>query len=113
MNMWSKLAVTSFFLGLGFLLFNVFDVYLGFGSSKVFSQSPKSLVDFFGQATFEWIQSIPSYWVRSIAGYVAQVPLSAVFIYIGVFSLLAYFIVPERKDNNTISIKTRKPQRNG
>lgn len=111
--MWSKLAVTSFFLGLGFLLFNVFDVYLGFGSSKVFSQSPKSLVDFFGQATFEWIQSIPSYWVRSIAGYVAQVPLSAVFIYIGVFSLLAYFIIPDRKDKRSASLRTRKSQSNG
>ena len=83
--MWSKFAITSFFLALGFLLFNVFDVYLGFGSSVVFSQSPKSLVDFFGTQNFEWINRIPSFWAKTIVGYFVQVPLFAVLIYVSVF----------------------------
>jgi len=111
--MWSKLAITSFFLAMGFFLFNMFDVYLGFGSSAVFSESPKSLVDFLGPANFEWIQSIPSYWAQTIAGYVAQVPLTAIFIYIGVFSLLAYFSFPDRKNKNSVPLRTRKSQPDG
>jgi hypothetical protein len=111
--MWSKIAITSFFLAIGVFLFNMFDVYLGFGSSVVFSQSPKSLVDFLGPANFEWIQSIPSYWVRSIAGYVAQVPLTAILIYIGVFSLLVYFIIPDRKNKSSVPLRTRKSQPDG
>ena len=108
--MWSKLAVTSFFLAIGFFLYNVFDVYLGWGSSKAFSQSPKSLVDFFGPANFDWIKSIPSHWTQTFVGYIIQVPFFAVLIYISVFSLLIYFIMPERKRNNSVSFKTEKPQ---
>ena len=105
--MWSKFAITSFFLALGFLLFNVLDVYLGFGSSVVFSQSPKSLLDFFGTQSFEWINSIPSFWAKTIVGYFVQVPLFAVLIYVSVFCLLVYFIVPERKEKSSVSLKSR------
>ena len=108
--MLSKLAITSFFLAIGFFLYNVFDVYLGWGSSKVFSQSPKSLVDFFGPSQFEWIKNIPSNWTQTFVGYIIQVPFSAVLIYISVFSLLIYFIMPERKRNNSVSLKPEKPQ---
>lgn len=110
--MWSKLAISSFFLAMGFFLFNLFDVYLGFGSFRAFSQSPKSLVDFFGPANFEWIESIPSHWTQTFVGYIVQVPFFAVLLYISVFSLLIYFIMPERKNNSSLSFKPGKPQRN-
>ena len=109
--MWSKLAIISFFLALGLILFNIFDVFLGFGTSKVFSLSPKSLVDFFGIESFEWLKNIPSYWIQTIAAYVVQVTLFAVLIYISVFSLLVYFIIPEGKDKGSVPLKTRPPQK--
>jgi hypothetical protein len=108
--MWSKLAITSFFLAIGLFLYNMFDVYLGWGSANAFSQSPKSLIDFFGPANFEWIESIPSLWTQTFVGYIIQVPFFAVLIYISVFSLLIYFILPERKRNNSVSFKPGKPQ---
>ena len=111
--MWSKLAVTSFFLGLGFLMFNMFDAFLGFGSSRKFTDSPQSLVDFLGSARFDWIDSIPSVWGQTLAGYFVQVPLFAVLLYLSAFSLLIYFILPGRKDRRSAAAGSPKTRSNG